>query len=233
MKNSKETLDILNLTRLSHDIQAPVSSILGIINLAKKEVIDKEVLKYFQMIEECSNVLNANIQGTLKAISSENYNPKTDFVDFDLLIEVVVHSLTKMKDFEKMNFQLRIDNKIPFYSDLPFLTSIFQNLIENGIKYRDQNKEKSKLNIWVADNGDYIRIIISDDGVGIKKSDQRKVFMKSYRASSEVHGNGFGLYLVQKTIEILNGKIRLDSKLGLGTVFTILIPNRKLTVNEY
>lgn len=228
LKKKQERPGTSNNSKVGMDMQGTINTIKGIISLARVEVVDKNVLKYFEMIEECSNVLNSNLKETVKAVSSNNYEPGRDLIDFDLLLEVVLDSLKDLEGFDQVTFKIRLQNKKQFHSDLQFMTSIFQNLIENAIKYRDITKPKSTVDITVFDLGDGVKIVIKDNGIGIKRKDQIKVFLKGYRSNIEVPGSGMGLYIVKKAVEMLNGVITMDSKINITTRMTLLIPNKAL-----
>ena len=100
------------------------------------------------------------------------------------------------------------------------------NFLSNTIKYQDSsNKKKSFVNIQVLITKTHAVIAIQDNGVGIKKEYQPKIFNMFFRASENSFGSGLGLYIARQAVERLGGKIKVDSKLGLGTTFTITLPN--------
>jgi signal transduction histidine kinase len=101
---------------------------------------------------------------------------------------------------------------------------IFNNIISNAVRYQDKGKE-SYLKIGVTTKHDKTIIEFEDNGVGIAEEFQENIFKMFFRASYESKGSGLGLYIVKGTIEKLNGKISVESKLGEGTKFYVEIPN--------
>ena len=100
------------------------------------------------------------------------------------------------------------------------LRSIVYNLVHNAIKYRDPQKP-SKIEISTEKVRDFVILCVKDNGPGIAEEHQRKVFKKSSRIRKDVKGTGMGLYIVKKMIETNDGRIKLDSKPGEGTIFKV------------
>ena len=100
--------------------------------------------------------------------------------------------------------------------------SVFQNLISNAIKYRSKKKPFIKISVIENSNTDLL-ITISDNGIGISTVDQKKLFDKTFQVNESNVGHGVGLYLVKESVERLNGSIKVQSKLGQGTTFTIRV----------
>nr|HPI00122.1 ATP-binding protein [Chitinophagaceae bacterium] len=99
-----------------------------------------------------------------------------------------------------------------------------QNLVVNAIKYRKKNG-KTSINISVTDKDSGIQLVVQDTGIGMSQEEREKIFTKGYRASLEAEGNGFGLYSVHKYLQVLNGSIQVESRLNIGTIFTVFIPS--------
>lgn len=125
---------------------------------------------------------------------------------------------------KKLDPIININGSIPFYSDHSRLLIIFNNIISNAVRYYDRWKE-SFLQIDIVVDKDKAEIHFSDNGVGIAEEFLDKIFKMFFRASYESKGSGLGLYIVKSTVEKLNGKISVKSKLGEGTHFTIEVPN--------
>lgn len=110
--------------------------------------------------------------------------------------------------------------------DRTHLCNAFCNLFDNAIKY---SKDQPVITIRTSDNGPYLRIEISDRGIGIEKKYQKKVFNKFFRVPTgdrhDVKGFGLGLAYIRKIIELHGGSITMESDMGIGTHFTIILPN--------
>ncbi|MBA4058487.1 MAG: hypothetical protein C0490_27465, partial [Marivirga sp.] len=105
------------------------------------------------------------------------------------------------------------------------LLIIFNNIIVNGVRYRDGRKNNSFLKIEIASDESGAIIKFSDNGIGIPEEYTDKIFKMFFRANADSKGSGLGLYIVKGAVEKLNGKIHVSSVLGEGTTFSIEIPN--------
>ena len=125
-----------------------------------------------------------------------------------------------------MEFISKVKGNKNFYSDPKRISIFLNNFLSNAIKYQDPNiKKKSFVNIQVNVSRTHSIITIEDNGVGIKKEYQSKIFNMFFRASENSFGSGLGLYIARQAVERLGGEIKVDSKLGFGTTFTITLPN--------
>ena len=112
-----------------------------------------------------------------------------------------------------------------FRSDVMKLRIIFNNLINNSVKFQDPSKENPFIKIDISTNSTEAKIIIEDNGMGIREIDQDKIFRMFYRAGATNSGSGIGLYIVHEAINKLGGNIKISSKYGEGSIFEITIPS--------
>ncbi|MFN3328875.1 MAG: sensor histidine kinase, partial [Fervidobacterium pennivorans] len=108
------------------------------------------------------------------------------------------------------------------------LEQVIVNLLTNAIKFSDKLKQNKNVNIFAYDKGDFVEIIVEDNGIGIPNDKFEKIFEKFYRVDNEltysVPGTGLGLSIVKEIVEHHNGKITVDSELGKYTKFTLVFP---------
>jgi len=116
------------------------------------------------------------------------------------------------------------NNLNAFHSDNSLLRSIIQNLLINSIDYRHKKEAPSWVKIEISDAEPSIKIIVTDNGIGIKKKHKHKVFDMFYRATESSTGSGLGLYMVKNAVRKLNGKVTLVSQEGKGTRVVLLLP---------
>ncbi|MBK5286063.1 MAG: HAMP domain-containing histidine kinase, partial [Bacteroidia bacterium] len=151
---------------------------------------------------------------------------KHETVDFNELLKDISKELEFMDGADS---KLVIDNtvfgKSIFYSDNNRIRIVLSNLISNSIRYKDAGKENPFVNINVTADEHFAKIVVEDNGIGIRKEQQDKVFNMFYRVSEQSVGSGLGLYIVKETIEKLKGEISIDSKPGVGTKILVMIPN--------
>lgn len=143
--------------------------------------------------------------------------------------DIVKSILASMKlHFEKHNVDIDFNSfgdNFNIEGDSVHITNVIYNLIDNAIKY---SKDNPAVNITLRDSSDKISISVNDNGVGIPKEDLNKIFSQFYRVPSDnihnVKGHGLGLNYVKSIIEEHGGKISVDSELGKGSTFSIILP---------
>jgi PAS domain S-box-containing protein len=211
--------------KVSHDLRAPLSSILGLVNLAKLPGNTDNPLEYIDIIGGKVEHLDHFIGDVLSHSKNLKMEVTTSRVDFEQVIERTFNDLNYLEGANEIARSVRIDG-IDFYSDPWRISEIFRNLISNAIKYRQIGAEQSEVNIRV--HVDHLRaeIAFSDNGIGIDEGNLNKIFEMFYRATEQSDGSGIGLYIVKNAVDKLGGQISVTSKPLQGTRFNIILPNR-------
>jgi signal transduction histidine kinase len=137
-------------------------------------------------------------------------------IDFNKAIDDVLDSLSFMEGFGEIEFIKNISVDQSFYSDKLLLVSIFENLVDNAIKYK-RNIPDAFINISVARKNGGVKIMVADNGIGIPDNLQKDVYKMFFRATNQASGSGLGLYTLSHAIKKLGGRISLDSKENIGT----------------
>jgi signal transduction histidine kinase len=210
----------------SHDLKAPLKSILGLVSLAKLDDPDKRFFEYHDRIEQSIHKLEEFISSIIQFSTNSKTQVKPIKIDFRLLIENAIRELQYHDDFDKIKITQKIRSNGSFISDEKRIQIILNNLLSNAIKYSDQNKSSKTLAIDVGQLNEGVRIVVEDNGIGISDEFKDRVFKMFYRASEKSYGSGLGLYIVQETVKKLGGSIRMESAEGLYTRFIIDLPNQ-------
>lgn len=232
-KLAEEKLRMINeelntfIYKASHDLKGPLSSIMGLANLVKTELTDPQAVKYIEMIAESTQKLDKILLGLIEVMSAKRYEAKSDLIDFNQVIGEVLRSLEFMPGFNRIRFQVEVMLEKDFFSDRSSLTSIFQNLIENAVKYQDKREPEPYLHIRIQDERNGVRIQCSDNGLGISKEIRGKVFDMFFRGSEDSKGSGLGLYIIRNSIEKLGGTIVLEDEYVKGCCFSLWLPCSK------
>jgi PAS domain S-box-containing protein len=218
----------------SHDLKAPLLSILGIANIARRDPNKETSVFYFNMIETNIKKLLHVIKDIINFSRNTHLEIERQPVDFNLLIEESIQSVGYLENKGKVYFDIHIDSDTIFYSDKARLGMIFSNMISNAISYHNYDQAKPMVSVSVvALVNDRIEITVSDNGQGISTEYHSKIFNMFYRASTDSKGSGLGLYIVKNIVEKLNGTIELSSIPGIGTQFKMVFDNsRPVTKNE-
>ena len=213
--------------RVSHDLRAPLTSILGLINLIKLEE-DREKLKsYFDMQEKSVKKLDRFIKDIINLSRNSRLSLAVERIDFNKLVGEIFEAQNYYNNNFEIAKRLVVEGNEPFYSDNQRISIILSNLISNGIKYANSSRKDAFVHIDVLVASDKCIITVSDNGIGIASEYVNKIFGMFFRASQDDNGSGIGLYIVKETIEKLSGTVRVKSKLREGTSFMVTLPNLK------
>ena len=128
-----------------------------------------------------------------------------------------------MEDYSKINFEIKIDHNDEITADKVLLLSVLQNLIHNAINYCNHDSPWVRIKIESIENG--IELEIADNGKGIHENVKNRVFEMFYRGHPDSNGSGLGLFIVKNALEKMKGSISFESKVGIGTTFTVNIPD--------
>jgi PAS domain S-box-containing protein len=230
-KKVEEELKIRNaeldnfVYKVSHDLRAPLSSVLGLVNLSKLQGNTDNPLEYIELIGEKIHALDNFIGDVLSHSKNLKMEMSIGKVELHSIIEQTFKDLSYLKGARDTKRSIQIEG-IEFYSDHWRVSEIFRNLISNAIKYRRPDSDDSE--IFIKINVDHLcaDITFADNGIGIKDSSLKRIFEMFFRATDQGDGSGIGLYIVKNAVEKLGGQIKVASKPGHGTRFHILLPNR-------
>lgn len=206
----------------SHDLRAPMTSIMGISNILRME-IDKSKHIYLDKIDTSIQSLSYFIEEVKEF--SENACRAIDSkrIDFNKILNAAWRSSNGVNSAIK--FSMREMGESMFYSDPQRLQIILGNLLKNCVQYYNPEHEAPFVHVLVQHQTDKIYITVEDNGQGIASSQLPKIFNMFYRANESSRGSGMGLYIVKETVEKLKGTVNLHSIFGEGTSVVIEIPN--------
>ena len=208
---------------VSHDIRSPLSSIQGIINLMRLDPQDMD--KYIELVESSINRLE-DFTGDILAYSRNSRSDlKLNAVDVTSIIEKSINGIKFLDEKNNITFIKEFKSNGGFTTDAWRLEVILGNLISNAVKYSDLSKESSYVRIRATVDNHGLNIFIEDNGIGIAENHMGKIYDMFYRATESSTGSGLGLYIVSETVEFLQGKIDIKSKLHQGTKITIKLPD--------
>lgn len=231
-KQNEELIKINNeldsfVYSVSHNLRAPLMSVLGLVNLASKEDQGKEgaFKMYFQMMQHSIGKLDETLHEILDYSKNARSEISIESIDMTHLIKENLEKIKFLSGYDRVEQTITVDNKATLYSDSYRLSLILTNMLSNAIKYSDTKKDHRFLNINCTIDTKKLIMVIDDNGVGIEENLQDKIFDMFYRANESSDGAGLGLYIVKETIRKLQGKIEVESMLSVGTKFTLEIPN--------
>ncbi len=215
---------------ISHNLRAPLMSVLGLLDLARNESSSVVIHQYHEMMKSSVCKLDETLKEILEYSRNARQGLLIDKIDFQKLVNDNFERMQFMPGYERIRKEIFIEGESNFYSDHYRLSLILNNLISNAIKYSDPAKEFSFIQITIQMTPDRVFLTFKDNGIGIEQDYIQKVFNMFFRATEKNEGAGLGLYIVKEAVEKLGGVIELESQVGKGTVFNIQLPN---LIHEY
>ncbi len=237
LKTAKEHVEIQNkalrkanaeldqfVYHTSHDLRAPLCSILGLVNIGLSAKDPEEMKSCFALINDRIKAQDYFIREIVEVSRNSRLEPESKEILPGSVVREIVNTLSSPDVTEKIAVTVDIDDSLTVYSDPSRFKSIVTNLIDNAIKYRDESKERMTIAIRCSCAKSQMTFTIEDNGMGILEDRQDKVFNMFYRGTEHSNGSGLGLFIVKETIEALGGMISFRSKYGAGTTFTFTLP---------
>nr|MBP7471364.1 HAMP domain-containing histidine kinase [Prevotella sp.] len=232
---SKRYSEIKNdfINNMTHELKTPIASI----SLAAQMLNDKSVSKSETMMAHLGGVINDESKRLRflveKVLQMSMYDKKKAVLkkrhlDLNEMLESIGNSFTLRVEHTggKVFIEIEAVDSTIYVDEMHFQNVIF-NLLDNAVKYR---KPDTALNVYLKtwNEGDKICLSVRDNGMGIKKENQKKIFDKFYRVHTgnvhDVKGFGLGLAYVKKMVDLHEGEIKVESEFGKGTCFTIKMP---------
>ncbi|MGM0381071.1 MAG: PAS domain-containing protein [bacterium] len=225
LKRSNEELEQF-ADKAAHDLKQPLSVIshsAELLELKNQDVLKEDSEEYVETIVQkadlVSNLLDKLVDYARLDSQIEDFVP----VDLEKIITSCCENLEE--HINETQTEVICEDLPPVEGDHPQLVRVFQNLIDNAIKYRSEEPPEIKISAE-SEQGQGVEISVSDNGSGIAPGEQDKIFDIFYRikSSEEIAGTGIGLANCQKIIEQHGGKIEVESELGKGTNFILTLP---------
>lgn len=206
----------------SHDLRAPLLSIIGVLNLMKRESSQNQL--YFNHIESSVRKLDNFVTNIINYSRNNKLEIVPEEIDFDKIVERVWDALSYLEGSLVVKCDQIIKEHVRLHTDFDRLSIIFRNILANAFQYYDR-KKRSTLLITAEINSEIALISFKDNGIGVESGLQERVFEMFFRATDTSNGSGLGLYVAKNAVEKLGGRIHLNSRLGEGTEVVIEIPN--------
>ena len=209
----------------SHDLRAPLSSILGLINISRIDVSSQRKEEYLGMIERSIRKLDAFIN----EIIDFSRNARTDIVVVEILFEKlvteIIDNVKYLDEKNRIKGTVEVNSSIAFFTDDKRLAMVLTNLVANALRYHDPKKENPFIAVRINVDEQQAVITVTDNGLGIAPEHIKNIFKMFYRGTESSSGSGLGLYIATEALEKIKGKISVTSTVREGSTFTVVIPN--------
>lgn len=225
-KLSEIKSDFIN--NMTHEFKTPIATIQLASDALKNEKVihNLDQIKYYTgIIRDENRRMNMQVEKILQVAELEKDEIRMQWRKLDVhekLQKIAENTRLQMEDIQA-EFSMSLNaTKYTIEADDVHFTNIIINLIDNAVKY---SKENPSIRIETRNKGPYLQILIKDNGIGMDKETQSRIYEKFYRAHTgnihNVKGFGLGLTYVKNIVEAHKGKIEVDSDLGKGTTFTL------------
>lgn len=208
----------------SHNIRDPLSSIIGLVNVAMSETEDRETLMYFKVITDYAKQVDNALQELLQMPAIGQGEINVENIDTNIFLKSIINAFSSNPQIKNIHVRTLVNGVGSLCCDPRFLRLILHNLIDNSIKYRNENGN-GYIHIALHRSEQQVMIEISDNGIGIAGVLQRKIveiFAGGSERSSEI---GIGLYMADKLVKKLGGKIDFYSEEMKGSTFKVYLPD--------
>jgi two-component system, OmpR family, phosphate regulon sensor histidine kinase PhoR len=211
---------------VTHELKSPIAGIKLFLQTLQKHDLPEEKRK--EIVAKClqnTNRLESLINNILltNAFENGNYQLVKEAFDAKSTAQEIIFLLSSANN--KSNIQFTFSGDETIVADKQSFTSILSNLLENAIKYSEEN---SSIDVEISTSKNNLSLKVKDQGIGISESERYLIFDKFYRAGNELtrktKGTGLGLFIVYELVHLNEGEIRVEANLPKGTVFTVNLP---------
>lgn len=214
---------------VSHELRTPVAVIEGYLKMLQRwgkddpQILNEAIDSSVSEVDNMKNLIQEMLDLTRAEQIETNYSNKTCDAN-----EVVQQAYNDFK-MVHTDFQINFDDTVPKHTKVQIyrnhLMQILVVLLDNAVKY---SKDRKEINLSVSTEDHMLAIAVQDFGVGISQKNIKKIFNRFYRVdesrSHESGGNGLGLAIAKRIVELYKGNIKVESSLGSGTIFRVNIP---------
>lgn len=221
------------LANMSHEIRNPLNAIIGMSSTLNKTTMNDEQKKYLNSISIASKNLLSILNDILDFSKIEANKIELIFNNFDLeeLLNDIVDTFHNQAEMKNLTLDFEIDENVPrkLYGDNKKIFQVMSNLISNSIKFTNEGGISVLVkNTERNSNNNYLKFIVKDTGIGVKKEDISKLFdsfsQLDSSAKKEYQGTGLGLTIVKSLVELMNGQVKFESEYEKGSTVSVEIP---------
>jgi len=220
----------------SHDIKGPIVRLMGICDLAMRDVNDAKALEYFGMLDKAALRLNVIIE-ELKLISELNNKPiENSLIDFHSIVQESFNEVAYIENIRQFNLDIQIENHLVYYSDVALVRLIIFNMLQNSLQFMKSEQSKDyKIGFYITDDAKSIHLSFKLFDLKLLDAETSKLVSSFSKAQNEFENISIGLYTVKQCIQKLSGKFNMLLEEKEHTKFEIELPKtlNSISSTEY
>lgn len=218
------------VANVSHEIKTPLTSIKGFVETLQGGAIEdvESAEKFLNIIDFEVNRLNSLVSDLLllSEVESRKDDIIKEIIDVDKVIDDILMYMEGKASKKNISFEKDVEEGIPnLYGNYNYFRQMLLNLVDNSVKY-SLKEGKVKISAYTQNNNLVIKV--TDNGIGMAKEEQERIFERFYRIdkarSKEIEGTGLGLAIVKHIVSTFNGKVSVESEINKGSIFTVIMP---------
>jgi signal transduction histidine kinase len=230
--SNKELVDFANIA--SHDLRAPIRGIASFVQLFErrnKDKLDAQDLEYFNFIKTNTNQSLQLIESLLNYSKVDKNIGEPIAMSVEIAVEKAKNNLLSV--LEERNAYLEVGEMPTIQAHPLLIMQLFQNLINNGIKYNKSEKPTVCISVSFSENQECI-YAVKDNGIGIEEKFQRDIFsmFRRLHSAGEYEGSGIGLAFCKRIVQTYEGEIWIESEVGKGSTFYFTLPKARVILSK-
>lgn len=222
---SVETLKTDFVSNVSHEMKTPIAIIKNTAELLQKDSVNDEAAEYLGTIMDAADRLSSLITNILKLnkLEHQQITPDMEVYELSAQLSECILAYEDIWTQKELEIDVQIDETAYIQADASLMELVWNNLLSNAIKFTDRG---GTVTICLNKAARYVQLSFADTGCGMNEDCIRHIFDKFYQAdtSHAREGNGLGLALVKRVLELMQGRISVESSVGKGTTFTVTLP---------
>lgn len=226
---SVETLKTDFVSNVSHEMKTPIAVIKNYAEMLRSEnITDEKRKEYGEAIEHAAMKLSGLISNILRLNKLENQTILSEKDNYDVSRQLCECILQFEEIWEEKELEIDVDmeESAMIFADENLMELVWNNLLSNAIKFTEPG---GTVAIFQRTEGNRVKVCVTDTGCGMNEECKKRIFDKFYQGdtSHSKEGNGLGLALVKRVLELMDGKIEMESEPGKGSAFTVILPGEK------
>lgn len=218
------------LASMSHELKTPLNSIIGLADFMQSSSDINEIHEDLKDISTSSRKLLELVDGilTVNTLESSDIHINNDNYELRTLLDEINSNMVLRIGDKQLQFKMKYSDDLPIlYGDKSKIKTIISHLVSNAIKYTDEGVVELSVDGIVVKDKCNLRITVTDTGKGISEEEINNIFDKFYRSEenkdSDISGTGLGLAITKSLVDLMDGKITVNSTVGSGTTFTVTL----------